>query len=123
MNVQEYIKEVIFQIADGVKDVIAEQEMHDVIINPTMTIGPSEKVRFIPNEGRYDTFGRPAQLLNFEIGIQTTESNQIEINGGINLSVIKGNGNGTEYFNQSSINRICLAIPVCLPNSKIEQKK
>ena len=48
MNIQDYIREVVSQIAKGVNDVIREQEQYNVIINPKMTIGDSVDIRFIP---------------------------------------------------------------------------
>lgn len=49
MNIKDYIKEVIFQITDGVNDVIKEQEQLNVIINPEMTIGSSVDIRLFTN--------------------------------------------------------------------------
>lgn len=84
MNIQDYIKEIVSQIADGVNEVIKEQKKHNVIINPEMTIGSSVDVRFIPqNTASYKNYGRPTQLLRLEMGIETTEENRLEVKGGI----------------------------------------
>lgn len=122
MNIQDYIKEVVFQIADGVNDVIREQEQHNVIINPEMTIGSSNDVRFIPkNIESYKNYGRPAQLLRLDMGIQATEGNQLEVKGGIRLPLLNIGGGGIEGATQSNTNRVCIAIPICLPTSPIDK--
>lgn len=124
MDIQSYIKEVVFQIADGINDIITEQKQHNVIINPAMTIGNSTEIRFIPvNRKSYKNYNRPVQLLRLDIGIQTTESNQLEVEGGINLSFIKGGGNGTESAVCSNTNRVGIAIPIPIsfPNSPIDE--
>ena len=122
MDIQSYIKEVVFQIADGINDIITEQKQHNVIINPAMTIGNSTEIRFIPvNRKSYKNYNRPVQLLRLDIGIQTTASNQLEVEGGINLSFIKGGGNGTESVVCSNTNRVGIAIPISFPNSPINE--
>ena len=49
MELQAFVKKVILQIADGMHDVIKEQDHHDIVVNPRMTIGSGDEVRFIPN--------------------------------------------------------------------------
>lgn len=123
MNIQDYIKEIVFQIADGVNEVIKEQKKHNVIINPEMTIGSSVDVRFIPkNTASYKNYGRPTQLLRLEMGIETTEENRLEVKGGIGFSVFKVGGGGTEGAMQSNTNRVSIAIPICLPTSSINEE-
>lgn len=122
MDIQSYIKEVVFQIADGINDIITEQKQHNVIINPAMTIGNSTEIRFIPvNRKSYKNYNRPVQLLRLDIRIQTTEGNQLEVEGGINLSFIKGGGNGTESAVCCNTNRVGIAIPISFPNSPINE--
>lgn len=123
MNIQDYIREVVSQIAKGVNDVIREQEQYNVIINPKMTIGDSVDIRFIPkNIDSYKNYGRPAQLLRLDMGIQTKEGNIIEVKGGVCLPWLNVGGGGTEDTTQSNMNRVCIAIPICLPNSPIDKE-
>lgn len=123
MNIQDYIKEVVFQIADGVNNVIREQEQHNVIINPEMTIGNSEDVRFIPkNTESYKNYGRPVQLLRLDMGIQATKEDQLEIGGGVRFSLLNIGGGAANRATQSNTNRVSIAIPICLPTSPIDKE-
>lgn len=121
MELEEYIKNVVFQIADGVSKVIKEQEKHNVIINPKMTIGHSAEVRFTPGkEEHYSKHERPVQMLHLEIGIEATEENKLKVNSGLDLQIVKFGGSDSNNIIQSSTNKVNIAIPVCLPISEIK---
>lgn len=121
MELEEYIKNVVFQIADGVSKVIDEQHTHNVIINPEMTIGNLSDVRFIPtNKHCYKQYERPVQLLQLEMGIETTEENKLEVKAGLQLPILNAGGNNSDNIMHSNVNRVKIAIPICLPITKIE---
>lgn len=124
MDIRNYIKEVVFQIADGVTDIINEQEKHNVIINPEITIGETIDFRYIPtNSQSYKTHGRPVQLLRLDMGIQTTETNQLEVKGNIGISLFSASGSGAEGATQSNTNKVSIALPVCLPTSSMNKSE
>ena len=112
MDIKKFIKETVFQIAQGCSDVIAEQEEYDVLLNPEMTIGSNSEIRFIPkNIDSYKNYKRPVQLLHLEMGVVVTEEDHLQIGG--KIPVISVNGTNNERNEYTNIVKI--SIPICLP--------
>lgn len=121
MELKEFIKDVIFQLADGLKEVREEQKQHDVVVNPDVVIGTMSCGRYIPNNIKsYKNMGQPVQYLQLDIQLEATKCSKVEVGGGIGVSFLKTKGDFVEDSSQKSGNRMSIAIPLCLPTSKIE---
>ena len=122
MELQAFVKKVILQIADGMQDVINEQDQHDIVVNPRMTIGSGDEVRFIPNNlESYKNYQRPVQLLRLEMNVNTTSENSLEVGGKAGFKWFGFGGNGKESASEGYSSKVSIAIPISFPVTPITQ--
>jgi hypothetical protein len=120
MELQAFVKKVILQIADGMQDVINEQDQHDIVVNPRMTIGSGGDVRFIPNNlESYKNYQRPVQILRLEMNVNTTSENSLEVGGKAGFKWFGFGGNGKESASEGYSSKVSIAIPISFPVTPI----
>lgn len=124
MEIKEFIKDVILQLADGLQDVIKEQETHNIIVNPNVVIGSMACGRYIPNNlDSYKNLGRPVQFLQLDMALQVTDGSTLRGGSNIQIAIFSGRVSGEKSDSNSSENKISIAIPLCLPITDITTKK
>lgn len=122
MELQAFVKKVILQIADGMQDVINEQDQHDIVVNPRMTIGSGDDVRFIPNNlESYKNYQRPVQILRLEMNVNTTSENSLEVGGKAGFKWFGFGGHGKESASEGYSSKVSIAIPISFPVTPITQ--
>lgn len=122
MELQAFVKKVILQIADGMHDVIKEQDHHDIVVNPRMTIGSGDEVRFIPNNlESYKNYQRPVQLLRLEMNVNTTSENSLEVGGQAGFKWFGLGGKGKESASEGYSSKVSITIPISFPTTPITQ--
>lgn len=118
MEIKEYIKNAIFQIADGLSEAIQEQESHKVIINPQYVLGTHvENLYMCSKPEQHPHMGRPVQILAFDMSVQTTEDSTTEINGETKICILSASGVAEERISNMAENRLKISIPICFPTS------
>lgn len=122
MELQTFVTKVILQIADGMHDVIKEQDQHDIVVNPRMTIGSGDEVRFIPNNlESYKNYQRPVQLLRLEMKVNTTSENSLEVGGQAGFKWFELGGKGKESASEGYSSKVSITIPISFPTTPITQ--
>lgn len=124
MELQAFVKKVILQIADGMQDVINEQDQHNIVVNPRMTIGSGNEVRFIPNNlESYKNYQRPVQILRLEMNVNTTSENSLEIGGKAGFKWFGFRGRGKESASEGYNSKVSITIPISLPTTPVTIKE
>lgn len=122
MELQAFVKKVILQIADGMQNVINEQDQHDIVVNPRMTIGSGDDVRFIPNNlESYKNYQRPVQILRLEMNVNTTSENSLEVGGQAGFKWFGLGGKGKESASEGYSSKVSITIPISFPTTPITQ--
>ena len=120
MEIKTFVKNVFLQIADGMQDVINEQKQHNIVVNPRMTIGSGDEVRFIPNNlESYKNYQRPVQLLRLEMNVNATSENALEVGGQGGFKWFGFGGKGKESASEGYSNKVSITIPISLPTTPI----
>lgn len=114
MNISEFVKETIKQVCDGVFAASLECSQSDVIVNPTISIGENGEY-FIPRNPSSVAMQRRVQKIDFDIAVEVTESEEQGGEGGISIHVFSAKGNLSTQTTNSTINRVCFSVPICLP--------
>ncbi|MCI7338116.1 MAG: hypothetical protein ACI3ZV_06785 [Paludibacteraceae bacterium] len=117
MEIKEYIKNAIFEIADGLSEVIKDQTKHKIVVNPCCVLGTHENLYVCAKPEQHPAIGRPVQILSFDMSVQTTEDNTTEIKGGSKIYILSASGGLEEHTSNMSENRLKFSIPICLPTS------
>lgn len=124
MEIKEFIKDVILQLADGLQDVIQEQDSHNIIVNPNVVVGTMACGRYIPNNlNSYKNLGRPVQFLQLDMALQVAEGSTLGAGGSARIAIFSGKVSGETSDRNSSESKISIAIPLCLPITDVTQKK
>ena len=123
MELKSFIKEVMFQLADGIKEVREKQNEHELIVNPSIVVGAMTCGRYVPNNlESYKTHERPVQFLHLNIELQTTENNELEVGGSTGLRLLGAKGGYKETATEMIGNRMSISIPICLPTTNIQEE-
>lgn len=115
MNISEFIKETIRQVCDGISQASRESSMSDVIVNPTISVGEDGNF-FIPRKPSSVAMLRRVQKIDFDIAVEVSESEEAGSDGGVSLHVFTAKGNLSTKTTNSTINRVCFSVPICLPS-------
>lgn len=114
MKLEDFIKESLCQIIKGVQDAQAFAEQNDAEIN-------SKSLRQKNDTGSYyyDSYdGTPAQVIDFDVAVTTTEQGSSTGKAGIFVSVFGAGIEGMSSAEHLISNRIKFSIPVTLPHGK-----
>lgn len=114
MDISEFIKETIHQICDGITQAAIDCSQSGVIVNPTISVGENGDF-FIPRKPSSVAMQRRVQKIDFDIAIEVSESKQCNGQAGVAIHVITGGGSRSKESKDTTINRVCFSIPICLP--------
>ena len=115
---------MILQIADGMQDIINEQEQHNIVVNPRITIGSGDETRFIPNNlESYKNYQRPVQLLRLEMNVNATSENALEVGGEAGFKWFGFGGRGKESASEGYNSKVSITIPISLPTTPVTIKE
>lgn len=124
MELRDFISSTILEISQGIKQaqVKCTDENLDVLINPDITIG-SKGDYVIPDtkKSKYN-FNRRVQLLEMDISVTVSETEQNSVSGGAGISKIVKIGvdaSTSGSTENTSQNRIKFTIPVAFPAAKV----
>lgn len=125
MEVSEFIKDVIYSLADGITEAIAHQKEHDVIVNPQITVGTDADHLYMPTDSRgYTSMARQVQRLELNIAFRVIEGNDLNAKASVNLFKVVSIGvGGSDTDKNIHEQRLRIAIPICLPVTKIPTKQ
>ena len=115
MNIQDFIRASIVQIANGVREANQELKENGAIVNPQ---------NLVPNNGSSPHYGfisdtkeiaRMVESIEFDIAVTTTEST--EAGGGLSISVaaVGMNLGGRGSDSNTSISRLKFRLPIAWP--------
>lgn len=120
MELKDFVKDVVFQLSDGIREIRAEQNQHEVIINPNLVVGSMSCGRYVPNNKEsYNNIGRPVQYIKLDLQLEATEHATVAVGGNVGVSILQAKGDYTENGSHTSGNRMSIAIPICLPTTNV----
>lgn len=115
MNVQEFVKDSLVQVCQGVDEAAQELSENGAYVNPPHGLSPA-KLRFVQHDNPMIV-----NDLEFDIAVITGKAEGSE--GGIGLLVMGlGLGaTGTQKDEESQTSRIRFKVPVALPQTAIPE--
>lgn len=121
MELRQFIKEVIYSLADGISDAIEHQEEHDVVVNPQVTAGNSPDHLHMPKTAKgYERMERQVQHLDLDVSFAVSEGTEQQGGGHISLFNVMSIGvGGSDIETSVHQQRLHISVPICLPASKI----
>lgn len=114
MDISEFIKETIHQVCTGIELASRECSLLGVIVNPTISVGQNGNY-YIPLKPSSVTMQRRVQKIDFDLAVEVTESEENSGEGGVSVHVFTAKGNLSTKTINSTINRVCFSVPICLP--------
>ena len=123
MDLREFIKESLVQIAQGINDANTELESTGAIVNPLHVIVNSDKSQAYGRTGKpagQSDNSRIVERVVFDVAVVAEQGEKTK--AGIKLSVASiglGAGGQSDKSNRSE-SRIQFAIPMVLPGAKIK---
>lgn len=121
MELKDFISNTLEQISLGIKDASEKCIKNDLIVNPKITVG-SNGDYYIPSNPEHVKMQRRIQLIEMDIVLTVTESEECTIDGKIGILSIGVGGNSQESKSTLNENRVKFSIPVCLPVSEVIKK-
>ena len=116
MQLDEYVRETLVQLAKGVNDAINEVEALGGRVNPAEIEYKNEGGMKFTKTGKK----RPAQQkVNFDIALQVKETSGVDTQAKAKLAVVSFGGGVKNLDESHSAHRIQFEIPVDLP-TKLE---
>jgi hypothetical protein len=113
MQLQEFIKETLVQIATGVAEAQEALKEREVVINPRrhmlMTSSQGQRENTIHQGG--------VQRVSFDVAVTTTQSEKGVTTAGIVVGWVGLGAKGEDAASSGSVSRIKFDIPVVLPQS------
>ncbi len=118
MNVQEFIKETLTQIANSANEVNRAFESIGAYVPSKCIKGNNVAIR---TEG---TLPRNVVLVDFDIAVTVTQSKETSGGGGISVaSILKAGVQKEGSTENQEVNRIKFSIPLVLPDDQKEREK
>jgi hypothetical protein len=117
MQLREFIKEVLSQIVDGVRD--AQEQNGGAFVVPAGDGGHkyAEHPRFAASARLKST------IVDFDVAITAEESDKAEGGAGVKVLSIQFGAKGEVSSKDTTVSRVQFAVPLLLPESKREWHK
>ncbi len=117
MQLREFIKEVLTQIVDGVRD--AQGSNGGAFVVPKGDGGHkyAEHPRFAASARLKST------IVDFDVAITAEDNNKVEGSAGIKVIAVQFGAKGETSSKDSTVSRVQFAVPLLLPESKREWHK
>ncbi|MBL0085178.1 MAG: hypothetical protein IPP44_00450 [Ideonella sp.] len=112
MQLREFIKEVLTQIVDGVRD--AQESNGGAFVVPSGDGGHkyAEHARFAASARLKST------IVDFDVAITAEDADKAEGGGGVKVFAIQFGAKGEISSKESTVSRVQFAVPLLLPESK-----
>ncbi|HEV8262657.1 MAG TPA: hypothetical protein VGQ19_18120 [Burkholderiales bacterium] len=114
MELKEFIRDVLVQIAEGVRDADAAVSAAGGVASPAARSGPIATAR----ETHFATLesGAPVFLVDFDVAITVSESSDKGAAARLNIATVFSAGLGAkEAESTASISRVRFKVPIALP--------
>lgn len=118
MTLEEYIKETLVQIVNGVSEAASICADKGAIINPRVTVGDGNNL-YILEHGNVN-MKRRVQMINMEVSVLASEASELDGQLKAGISVFGTKIDGRSEGQTQNVNRVSFQVPVCLPNQDIE---
>ncbi len=120
MELKDFIKEAIKDIAEAIKESNEELSEIGVITNPrnVASIGQQEGIyghTFVPSQ---NNSSRPVHLLSFDIAVSSAEKKNGKEGIGVNVVGIALGKNGEKISESNTDSRLKFTIPIAFPIGK-----
>lgn len=117
MQLREFIKEVLTQIVDGVRD--AQQPNGGAFVVPASDGGH--------NYAAHPRFAASARLkstiVDFDVAITAEDADKVEGGAGVKVFSVQFGAKGEVSSKDTTVSRVQFAVPLLLPESKREWHK
>jgi hypothetical protein len=117
MQLREFIKEVLNQIVDGVRD--AQKSNGGAFVVPTGDGGHkyADHARFAGNARMKST------IVDFDVAITAEDSDKVEGGAGVKVFSLQFGAKGEVASKDTTVSRVQFAVPLLLPESEREWHK
>jgi len=115
MELNEFVKETLLQLINGVKSAQEEAENVDAVINPAEVFGLNNILKASIKDKQ-----RLVQLIEFEVGLTSCESESSKKGIGVMLGGVGVGGNTSKGGNLSTVTNIKFSVPIVLPSTDNE---
>ncbi len=114
MNLQDFIRETLVQVVNGVKDAQSQLADMEAAINPVGLAGQVSQL-----EGRrYSRTGQVSETVEFDIAVTVTEGESTKKGVGAFVSVVGIGAQKQTEAQSSSVSRVKFNVQVLLPPGK-----
>lgn len=114
MDIKDFIKESLLQIADGITEANKALEAKGAFIPTTGVAGEGLWCTLV--EDKKNPHTRLAMRVDFDLAVTVTQSDNLKAGGGISIASLVNAGATSENSSQSeSVSRIKYTIPLELP--------
>ena len=114
MNLNDFVSETIYQIAEVVPDAAERCKELGAIVNPAVTCGKGDNMYILSNGN--GNMERRVEIIKMEVSV--TETSEVEGQVKAGISVLGSKVNGKTEGETQNVNKVSFQIPVCLPNPK-----
>lgn len=118
MELKDFISNTIEQISLGIIQASEKCSSLGVIVNPDVTVGSNGDF-VIPKKPERINLQRRVQLLDMDIAIVVTESEEGKVDGKIGVSFIGVGADMKKGKSTANESRVKFSIPVCLPITSV----
>ncbi|CAM3607657.1 hypothetical protein [Shewanella pealeana] len=115
MQLDEYIKETLVQIAKGVKDASEEVETLGGIVNPASVDTEYQACNGSHISSQKFKIRPDKQTIKFDIALQVKESSGVDTSAKAKLAVLSIGGGAKSHDESHTAHRVQFEIPVDLP--------
>lgn len=116
MKLEEFVAETLKQIINGVV------EAQEFAKDKGAVVVPKGLMNFSTNSPNYADKYRenPAQVIEFDVAVTTTEKNETSGKAGVFVSILKAGVEGKDGIENSTNSRLKFYIPINLPTQSIK---
>ncbi|SFK45002.1 trypco2 family protein [Rhodanobacter glycinis] len=122
MDLRNFIREALVQIAQGIDDASAELKDSTAIVNPANVVGTGgssdAKVYGYLTNDRPESVRLAVQRVDFDVAVVATTGTETKGGIGILVGSIGLGGQGKSDTSSSSQSRIQFSVPMVLPASR-----
>jgi hypothetical protein len=114
MDIQQFVKEALLQVVQGIRDAQSEMHVHGGVVNPSIyggLTGAKEDSYVGALEGT-----RPIMLMSFDIAVTASENTAGNVGAKLTVASVFSAGAGGTLANASATtSRIAFKVPVVFP--------
>lgn len=116
MELKDFVRETLVQIAEGVS------EAQKALVDSDAEVNPSVSRRFDVKSSNYgdSTSGKPIFLVDFDVAVTATEGTQTKGGIGVVAGVLALGSQGQSSAANSSVSHIKFMVPMALPYRKAQ---